>query len=791
MKPKNFFILLFIITSILKTSIFANDYLTEHVVLTNFDNACSIAGIDLDGDGDTDIVATSFDGNYIAWLENDGNQNFTKHVIIENFGNARVLDVAHIDSDDDYDIVATAGSDEKISWFENDGIGNFTEHVIVENWESAGFVMARDHFNNIDLDIDLDGDTDLLASATAPGDRISWFENDGAENFTEHIIKDNWYWARYSTANDIDKDGDIDIIGTAKAGEVIWFENDGNEKFSENIIISDWGEPSSVQAADIDKDGDIDLAATSVRANEVVWFENDGNHVFTKHLIKDHYNGAFSVTIADIDFDDDYDILAIAWIGAFITVYENDGNENFTEYVFCESAFDMIKIFPVDLDGDKDTDILGACYSNDDIRWWENDLNKFQFQADQISGHVPLTVQFTDSSITSPPIISWSWDFDNDKTFDSQEQNPSWTYEQPGIYSVKLEVTNSSYENTMVRENYIHAIGEESALYFDGENSYLTCAASSALNLTGEFTIEAWINPTDNGVDPGLNMPNIFDKSKILIYFIYSHPYYNKKSICLKMKHADGTTSRVLSPENSVKLEEWQHIAVTFNADSIVKMYFDGIEQELDIKKQPTGTIENNSDEDLIIGSSPNYSSTFDGTIDEVRFWNCVRSAEEVQSEMNRCLNNNVPNLVGYWKMDEGSGETTKEEISNENSSVLTGTQWRVGVSLSQPTSVRRGELFQEIPTDYILYPNYPNPFNPFTTISFNLPEVSLLNLFIFDINGRFVKSLINQTVYEAGFHTVGWDGTDNTCKKVSSGVYFYKINADTFSDIKKMLFIK
>ena len=783
MRKINYSILFLTILTVFATSSYATAEFTEYVILQEFQGACSIAGADFDGDTDIDFVVSASDGNHIAWFENNGALNFVQHSIVHNFGNARVLCTADLDSDGDFDVVGTAYSDNKISWFENDGTGNFSEHVVIDTLGGASFVITDD--------IDSDNDIDILATA-CESNTLCWFENDGNKGFMLHIIKDDWYRSNGATSIDIDLDGDKDILGTAKAGQIIWFENDGAENFTEHVVFEGWDAPNSIQAADIDLDGDIDLAATSCSSsNSVGWFENDGNQNFIYHLLRDRYLGARSINIADIDNDEDIDVLAIAWQGSIASIFENDGNQNFTEDIFCTTAFDLLKLFIIDIDFDYDLDILGSCYGEDEIRLWENNLNNFHITADQIAGPVPLTVQFSDLSVSHPPVTCWSWDFDNDGNEDSDEQNPIWTFEQPGAYTVKLDVTTSLFVNTLVLENEIHAIGEESALYFNGENSCLTCAASPSYNLTGEFTIEAWIKPTDNGVQSGLNTGNIIDKSKILIYFIYSHPYYNKKSLCLKMKHVDGTTSRVLSTENSVKLDEWQHIAVTFNADSIVKIYFDGIEQELDIKTQPTGMVENNSDEDLIIGSSANHFSTFDGIIDEVRIWNYVRSAEEVQSEMNRSLNNDVPNLIGYWKMDEGCGETTKDEVSYENNGMLTDTQWRVGVSLSPPTSVKRGEIFKEIPEDYILYSNYPNPFNPFTTISYNLPETSLLNLSIFDVNGRLVKSLKNQTIYEAGFHSVGWDGTDNTGKKVSSGVYFYKINADTFSDTKKMLFIR
>ena len=73
---------------------------TEHIILSNYNNACGIVGIDLNGDGNEDFVATSFDGGYVCWFENDGNQNFIQHQIISNFPQAAVVDVAHINSDE-------------------------------------------------------------------------------------------------------------------------------------------------------------------------------------------------------------------------------------------------------------------------------------------------------------------------------------------------------------------------------------------------------------------------------------------------------------------------------------------------------------------------------------------------------------------------------------------------------------------------------------------------------------------------------------------------------------------
>jgi PKD repeat protein len=78
------------------------------------------------------------------------------------------------------------------------------------------------------------------------------------------------------------------------------------------------------------------------------------------------------------------------------------------------------------------------------------------FTADITSGSAPLTVQFTDSSSSGTPIIYWMWDFDNDGTIDSYEQNPEYTYTEPGTYTVSLTVMDEYLSNdTEFKEDYI------------------------------------------------------------------------------------------------------------------------------------------------------------------------------------------------------------------------------------------------------------------------------------------------------------------------------------------------
>lgn len=95
------------------------------------------------------------------------------------------------------------------------------------------------------------------------------------------------------------------------------------------------------------------------------------------------------------------------------------------------------------------------------------------------------------------------------------------------------------------------------------------------------------------------------------------------------------------------------------------------------------------------------------------------------------------------------------------------------------------GEVFIGAPKKYFLSENYPNPFNPVTKISFDIPERSPVTLKIYDVNGREVGTLVNETK-EAGFYTVSFDASS-----LSSGVYFYRMISDDFVMARKMLLLK
>jgi hypothetical protein len=94
------------------------------------------------------------------------------------------------------------------------------------------------------------------------------------------------------------------------------------------------------------------------------------------------------------------------------------------------------------------------------------------------------------------------------------------------------------------------------------------------------------------------------------------------------------------------------------------------------------------------------------------------------------------------------------------------------------------------VPVSYALDQNYPNPFNAGTVISFSLPERSKVNVSVYNVLGQTVRVLANEEM-EAGVRTVNWDGRDENGASAASGVYFYRISANSFKDTKKMTLLK
>jgi len=146
----------------------------------------------------------------------------------------------------------------------------------------------------------------------------------------------------------------------------------------------------------------------------------------------------------------------------------------------------------------------------------------------------------------------------------------------------------------------------------------------------------------------------------------------------------------------------------------------------------------------------------------------------------NSYVDNDVQDSAYYWYYATAVFVGPDLEAESFASNKDRGTVGQVGVAGD-------GE---SIPLSFFLSQNYPNPFNPNTTISYGLPNDSDVKIEIFNLLGQRVTTLVNER-QKAGFKQIVWDGRDNIGRIVSSGVYFYRIDAGNFGQSKKMLLLK
>ncbi|MCP3904114.1 MAG: VCBS repeat-containing protein [Planctomycetes bacterium] len=195
---------------------------TRRVIATGVWGAWSVDAADVDGDGDTDALSASWTNDRIAWYENDGSSppGFTAHLISTTADQARSVHAVDVDRDGDIDVLSASSADDKVAWYENDGAAppGFTEHVISLTADGAWSVYAAD--------VDDDGDPDVLA-ASADDDTVAWFEHDGSSppGFMHHTVSNSADGARSVHTADVDGDGDLDVLSASSIDDTVaWHE---------------------------------------------------------------------------------------------------------------------------------------------------------------------------------------------------------------------------------------------------------------------------------------------------------------------------------------------------------------------------------------------------------------------------------------------------------------------------------------------------------------------------------------------------------------------------------------
>ncbi|MDO8335777.1 MAG: FG-GAP-like repeat-containing protein, partial [Candidatus Saccharibacteria bacterium] len=336
---------------------------SAHTVYNTADGASSVFTVDVDSDGDMDIISGSTSDFTVRWYENNGSESFTAHNVYVGTAGVYSVGAADFDGDGDIDIISASYGDDTIRWYENNGSESFTARIVYAAADGADTVYAAD--------IDSDGDIDIVSGAQSDN-TVRWHSNNGTGSFTTYSVYSAALIVTSVYAADIDGDLDMDILSASFSdGDIRWYENNGAEAFTVHTIFGSASYAFSVYAADVDSDGNMDVLSASSNDNTIRWYKNNGSEVFTAYTVYASAGGARSVYAADMDGDGDVDILSASVTDNAIRWYENNGAELFTSHSVYTTATGAQAVYVSDLDGDGDNDILSASGSDDTIRWYE------------------------------------------------------------------------------------------------------------------------------------------------------------------------------------------------------------------------------------------------------------------------------------------------------------------------------------------------------------------------------------------------------------------------------------
>ena len=340
----------------------------ESAISEDSDAVTSVHAVDLDGDGDYDVLSASLGDSTIAWHENLGDDTFSgKNVLSDTVEKPYSVRAGDLDGDGDVDVLATTREGDEVVWFANNGDGSFGERqTLIGDIKEAVFAIPAD--------MDVDGDQDVVFASYA-GDYVAWSENMGAEVFGDaRMIATEVDGAWNLHVTDINQDGHPDVVSASVNDDTVaWHLNEGRGDFTRHVLSTDSDSAAYVHASDLDGDYDLDILAVSYKDDTVAWFENMGRNTFSeKKVITSEADGVASVGSGDIDLDGDQDVFVASILDDTVAWYENEGGSFSEANLLSGHADGARSVHVVDVGADGDADLFVGTYYDDSVNWWKN-----------------------------------------------------------------------------------------------------------------------------------------------------------------------------------------------------------------------------------------------------------------------------------------------------------------------------------------------------------------------------------------------------------------------------------
>ncbi len=552
-------------------------------------------------------------------------------------------------------------------------------------------------------------------------------------------------------------------------------------KITTGDIVNDQGQSHGSSWGDYDNDGDLDLFVANFNGENNFLYENNDDGTFTKITAGDIVNdssGSIGGSWGDFDNDGDLDLFVTNTGIVNNILYENMGDGTFTQItsgVVVNDGGDSFSSSWVDYDNDSDLDLFVTNGS---------DQNNFLYtnNGDGTFTKNTMVVIANDGGFS----LACVWgDYDNDGDLDlfvangSDQNNFLYVNNGDGSFTkiTTGDIVNEAgysrscswgdYDNDGDLDLFVANLIQDNFLYTnDGDGTFTKITTGEIVNDVSDSHGSSW-GDYDNDSDLDLFVANFSEDN-----FLYSN---NGDGTFTKI-----TTGEIVNDGGNSRSAIWGD----YNKDGYLDMFVandlphnsflysnnGNINNWINIKC--VGTTSNSNAIGTKLKIKANINGTFIWQLREVSGLTGFASQNSFNVEFG--LGNGT--IIDSLKIEWPSG------IINYYANIMVN-QFLTILEDSGSTGINNNQ--QSLPTRFNLSQNYPNPFNPSTIINYHIPELSFVTLKVYDVLGNEIAKLVNEEK-DQGIYVVEFDATELT-----SGIYFYRLQGESFVETKKMVLMK